>query len=335
MTEKKFFAAANTVDGFKSYYAEIFGKCDRIYVIKGGSGTGKSRFMHECADALGEGHEVEYFYCSFDPESLDGIIIDGEIAIIDGTAPHVYEPTVPGAREDIVDLGAFWDSARLLASRKTLEELIIKKKSCFERAYSYLGACGRLDRVRQRVVAEYIDRDRLSAAAAKLVSEASTEKGERRVRIISALGREGIVRHDTFERNAEKVLRIYDGEGAAHLLLERIVAESERFNIPICVSYDPLFAQRPNAVLVGKIAVIATDRADDETMHSYFQSGFSAEAERILRINEIQSTLIDEAISEFHRAAEVHFGIEEIYVEAMDFGKKEEFTREFIAKLKK
>ena len=335
MTEKKYFAAANTVDGFRSYYSEIFGKCDRVYIIKGGSGTGKSRFMRECADALGEGRKVEYFYCSFDPHSLDGIIIDEEIAIIDGTAPHVYEPTVPGAREDIVDLGSFWDSTRLWEKREILEGLITKKRSCFERAYSYLGACGRLDEVKQRIVAEYIDRDRISATASKLVSEVGAKKGKRQTRIISALGREGRVRLDTFEDNAERVLRICDEEGAAHLLLERIVAESERFNIPIFVSYDPLFAFRPNAVLLGDTAVVTTGQAEDEPMQSYFHSGFSAESGRIFRINEMQKSLIDEAIEEFRRASQVHFGIEEIYVGAMDFSKKEEFTRDFIVKLKK
>ena len=44
MSEKKYFAAANTVDGFVSYYDEIFVKCSRVYIIKGGSGTGKSYF---------------------------------------------------------------------------------------------------------------------------------------------------------------------------------------------------------------------------------------------------------------------------------------------------
>ena len=40
-TDKRYFAAANTGKGFVSYYDEIFGKCKRIDIIKGGSGTGK------------------------------------------------------------------------------------------------------------------------------------------------------------------------------------------------------------------------------------------------------------------------------------------------------
>ena len=41
------FAASNSCEGFKSYYGEIFAGpgIERLYVIKGGPGTGKSHFM--------------------------------------------------------------------------------------------------------------------------------------------------------------------------------------------------------------------------------------------------------------------------------------------------
>ena len=42
-----FFGACNSFHGFKSFFGEIFKRKDftRIYVIKGGPGTGKSSFM--------------------------------------------------------------------------------------------------------------------------------------------------------------------------------------------------------------------------------------------------------------------------------------------------
>ena len=91
--EDAYFASSNSASGFWSYYTDVFdhARVRRLFAIKGGPGTGKSRFMKEVAKAAEEnGHEVEYFYCSFDPSSLDGIIIDGKLAMIDGTAPHVY-----------------------------------------------------------------------------------------------------------------------------------------------------------------------------------------------------------------------------------------------------
>ena len=334
MTEKRYFAAANTSSGFKSYYTETFGKCDQIYVIKGGSGTGKSRFMRECAEAM-LGREIEYFYCSFDPHSLDGIIIDGEVAIIDGTSPHVYEPTIPGARENIVDLGRFWDSERLASNRDALSMKMAQKREAFLRAYSYLRVYGELDSVKQRMVASNLDLQSISAKASKLVSELTfVGDGQRKTRIISALGRDGRVDFDTLETSAEQTHRIYDGEGAAHVFLTEIIREAERMGVPVSVSYDPLFVERPNGVLVGSLAIIASESMEDEAMQGCFVKGFLPDADRLLRIKQMQNALIDEAVSEFKRAADIHFGIEEIYVSAMEFGKKEEFTRQFIRELK-
>ena len=129
--QMSYFAGANTVNGFVSYYGQIFGEIERTYIIKGGSGTGKSRLMKEIADAAeSKGREVEYFYCSFYPSSVDGIIVDGSLAVIDGTAPHVYEPSLPGVKENLIDLGAFWDE-KILACRGDEIRTLLRRKPSF------------------------------------------------------------------------------------------------------------------------------------------------------------------------------------------------------------
>ena len=52
-----FFGACNSFHGFKSFFGEIFKRKDftRIYVIKGGPGTGKSSFMKKILHRLPEG----------------------------------------------------------------------------------------------------------------------------------------------------------------------------------------------------------------------------------------------------------------------------------------
>lgn len=118
--EDAYFAASNSAGGFYSDYSAVFDRARirRLFAVKGGPGTGKSRFLREVA-LCGErvGYRCEYIYCSSDPDSLDGIILSrGEdgIALLDATAPHVYEPSRPGFREEIVNLGAFWDAGRLV-----------------------------------------------------------------------------------------------------------------------------------------------------------------------------------------------------------------------------
>lgn len=56
------------------------------------------------------GIETELIYCSSDPASLDGVYAPAlNCWIADGTSPHTLEPKYPGAAQEIVDLGRFWD----------------------------------------------------------------------------------------------------------------------------------------------------------------------------------------------------------------------------------
>ena len=86
---KSYYAAANTANGFLSLFGEIFSPAalSRIYIIKGGPGTGKSTFMYGIGKAAKErGLETEYYYCSADTGSLDGVKIpELAAAVIDGT----------------------------------------------------------------------------------------------------------------------------------------------------------------------------------------------------------------------------------------------------------
>ena len=112
---EKIFAAANGYCGFRSYFNEIFSpdSYDRLYIIKGGPGTGKSSLMKRYAGEMeGRGYEVARIYCSSDPTSLDGVISysnGGRIGIIDGTAPHTQDTKYPGAIDIIIDLGVSFD----------------------------------------------------------------------------------------------------------------------------------------------------------------------------------------------------------------------------------
>jgi hypothetical protein len=49
-------------------------------------------------DAVEHGAQpVELFYCSSDPDSLDGIVLPlQQTGMVDATAPHVQDPTLPG-----------------------------------------------------------------------------------------------------------------------------------------------------------------------------------------------------------------------------------------------
>ena len=112
-----FFLGANSPSGFYSLYDQMLegDTAQRIFLLKGGAGCGKSSLMKRTAKALEDvGEKVEYIRCSGDPDSLDAVKLPSlRTAYVDGTAPHVMECVYPGAASLYLDLGCFYDAGRL------------------------------------------------------------------------------------------------------------------------------------------------------------------------------------------------------------------------------
>lgn len=138
---RKLFPGGNTSQGFYSYYDNII-KPDatRIFIIKGGPGVGKSTLMRSIGETIcNRGYNVEFHCCSSDNSSLDGICIpEIKVALIDGTAPHVVDPKNPGAVDEIVHLGDFWNEDILRKNKDAILAANQTVSSMFRMAYSNL-----------------------------------------------------------------------------------------------------------------------------------------------------------------------------------------------------
>jgi hypothetical protein len=101
--EQLFFGAA-TPNGPINYIDNITSDLSKRYIIKGRSGSGKSTVMRKIGKyAENVGLAVQYFPCGLDPNSLDMIIIPTlSVAILDGTAPHVIDPSRPN--DEVIDM---------------------------------------------------------------------------------------------------------------------------------------------------------------------------------------------------------------------------------------
>lgn len=102
----RFFLGANSKDGFVSLFPRLQQEAPRrLYVVKSGPGCGKSTCIRRLSEALGGAEEL--IFCSSDPDSLDGAVLQ-DAAILDGTAPHVFEHPFPAATAIICLCPPFW-----------------------------------------------------------------------------------------------------------------------------------------------------------------------------------------------------------------------------------
>lgn len=141
------FAGANTAAGFWSFYNYLVDdKLRRSYILKGGPGTGKSTLLATLAKALSGRYQVDIYHCSADVESLDGIFVHQlDVTVVDGTAPHVVDPRLPGAVQQLVDLGACWDAAPLMKQREKITRLADDIGAAYRSAYRWLAAAEAVD----------------------------------------------------------------------------------------------------------------------------------------------------------------------------------------------
>ncbi len=342
MCDKKYFAAANSGKGFVSFFEDaFFGETiEHRYIIKGGPGTGKSSLMRRWgASAEAEGKSVEYFYCSSDTDSLDGILIDGKVAVFDGTAPHSYDTRLPGALDEIINLGSFWNAELLISHKGEIAELGRQKSRAYEAAYGYLGAALGARKTFERTLEDCTLTDKLSTSASRLLSGCAKKKtqGVRSVRQTEAFGKAGAVRLDTLERAASRCVYIEDYYGTAYLLLAALEEKARALGADTAVSFDTLDVTHIRELYLpesGEWFGVIPDGAEQKGKTVVKMKRFvrrerlSAVRPTVRCARAATDRLIDLAAEQLRRASEIHAQIEKYYVIAMDFELMKGNTRE-------
>lgn len=179
--DKHIFLSANTADGTIHHFDKIvtmFG-LKKLYILKGGSGVGKSTLIKKFAAAF-EGTRRTFIYCSADPESLDGVVIENgtiAIGIIDGTFPHLVDPKYPAIIDEIVNLGAFIDPAKVTATKSQIDDLTACKAECYGLAFSALTHARQLHKMLEGFYADAVDFAAVNALCNKLITDAKFTAG--------------------------------------------------------------------------------------------------------------------------------------------------------------
>jgi len=155
---RNMFPGGNTPKGFYSYYDHVLPQSEavRIFCLKGGPGTGKSTMMKEIGSYFAaKGERIELMWCSSDPASVDGVVLrERGIAGVDGTSPHIVDPVNPGIKDEIIDLGRFWDQEELKKNGERIIECNRNIKQAFEMGYMYLECAG----VKYKMMADLLDK---------------------------------------------------------------------------------------------------------------------------------------------------------------------------------
>lgn len=355
MASIKTFLGANTPKGFIWMKNEIYNpyRNERVFIIKGGAGTGKSTFMKKIADkAENLGFSVERIHCSSDPKSLDGVKIEEmNFCIIDGTSPHVADPVFPGASENIINLSEFWDKEKLFESRERIKALSLENSLYHRKASVYISSAGAVCEDMRKTVSSYIKEEKISSFAARFVSRELPKKkaaklGRKTRRYISGITPEGTVfMDDTFRALSLRIIGIKDDYSAVSPLIIDLIAEGAArrgYDVILCPCvmnssiYEHIIIPEANLSVVtvkkGHNMHLSSSRLI-HTERFLFTEAISENKNKLTYSRKICKELIKESVYYLKKAKETHDKLEECYVEAMDFQRLNEFEERFISEV--
>ncbi|MBR4038504.1 MAG: hypothetical protein IKJ11_00200 [Clostridia bacterium] len=180
-TARALFPGAMGPDGFISCFDHLIPEQNlrRMLILKGGPGVGKSTFMRRIHAALTEnGEQATLYFCSGDPDSLDAVAVEEHgLLILDGTAPHIVDPRIPGARDSIINLGACLNERAMRARLSHIRACMADHADASRRARAFMRASRALWRDNADTVSACIDERRLARMTAALISAVLPQSG--------------------------------------------------------------------------------------------------------------------------------------------------------------
>lgn len=336
----KYFLAANSAEGFVSYFADNYDALSdwHAYIIKGGPGTGKSSFMkYITVRAIDAGHTVEMCPCSSDPDSLDAIIIkEIKTIVLDGTSPHVVEPKYPGACEETINLGQFWCGEKLREKAAQIIDITNQNKKLHKTAAAYITAAGELIYDNLRLSEHFTNQNKVQQFATKLALRLIPKRKKHTpiewVRFLGGVTPKGVVAYSkTIDQFYKNVVVIDDKYGTVAGIIMNVVR-----TIALDSGYEIITLKNPflPSKLIDHILIPELSLA---FVREYEYMKFSEEhrrihARRFVDVNLMRSVrgrltfnrrltreLLLGAVSTLTKAKNVHDQMEKYYIDAMDF----------------
>lgn len=324
---KHLFPGANTPQGFRSLYREALRGTEKIYILKGGPGVGKSTLMRKLGLELANcGFDCELWQCSSDSASLDGVVCrELRIAVIDGTAPHTLDPDYPGVREEIINLGAYWDGQALQAHGAEIIGLFSEISALFAEGYDCLRRAEDKRRLLLEAGAAPYDRK----LADSLLEKVFRAEAPRRA-FASAVTDSGIVNYAESISAACRRRFILQGRqntlGAA--LLADVGREARSKGLLTEEYYSPFETEKMEILLLPQLDTALIDasephvrlkpRPGDERIELTPPLPVSVNGHESEYRNAFESEL-EKCVACFQAAKTKHDRLESYYIQAMDF----------------
>ena len=330
-----FFLGANSGSGFQNLFLEILDVNDTfdLMILKGGPGVGKNTFMREIGRTIeAAGADVEYLWCSGDPDSLDGVVIPSiRCGVCDGTSPHVMEPRFPAAVDRYVDLGRFYDISAAKAQAEEVKRHTHDYKEAYIRAYRCLNSARQVELDTLAEIGKTVDCQRMLRRMAGIIARElrghGSGSGKITKRFLGSITHKGAIwRFDSVDTLCPRVYEFADRYETAGGLLEIIQAEAVRRNYDVIACMAPENITRMEHLLIPELGLaFVTSRPGMEYVGKpcrRIRLDALAHPENKARLRfrrRMADVLREEGVAALQEAKAAHDRLESVYNPYVDF----------------
>lgn len=338
-TAIRFFLGANSPQGFYSLYDQLIDpkQARAIYILKGGAGCGKSSLMRRVGQQAEQANkQVEYIQCSGDPDSLDAIVIpECRTAIVDGTSPHVVEPSYPGVVDNYVNLGDCYRKDDLQVVRQKIIDCMAGYKNCYKRAYHCLTAAAEINEDMLATLTtkalEEKSAKRAKGILSREIRKTSGTKGTVTQRFLRAVTHRGVLcYYTTAELLCKRIYVIEDSFGLSHLLLTHLLSGAGAAGHDVIACPSPMAPDRLEHLLIPDLSLAFLSAPPGLVwekrpyrkirMDAMIEPDLLRRSKARLRFaRKVSHALIDEAVESLGQAKTMHDELEALYNPHVDF----------------
>ncbi|MDF2698831.1 MAG: ATPase [Haloplasmataceae bacterium] len=355
---KHVFPGGNSTLGFYSFFDNILGQeeANHIFCLKGGPGVGKSSFMKKIGKKMTDlDYDVEYHHCSSDPNSLDALVIPKlKIMFVDGTSPHIVDPKNPGAVDEIINLGQFWNESGIKENKEKIIKTNAENKRIFAKAYQYFKSSKEIYETLEISEKKALDSNEYNRITQQLVNELFSnlndfnKLGKERHLFGYALTPIGIIEfRDTIICNYKNRISVKDTPGSSsEELMNQVVKEAVKRGLYVECYHSPIKVSKIEDILIPQLSISIS------VINNYHKGNFEYNKELDLtnilnkdilnelneEINEdkeIFEMLLYKGMNYVNKAKSNHDILEQYYIPNMNFDAIENLINETIERILK
>lgn len=353
--QKHYFLGGNTAEGFFSFYNYILPQkiARRIICIKGGPGTGKSSLMKRVGNFFSDkGYEIEFHHCSSDNNSIDGMVIkELNVALLDGTSPHMVDPITPGAIDEILNMGECWNEDGFKDYRDKILSTKKEISTNFNRAYRFLASAKNvyedwLNFNQQALNLNSINLLKENLKNTILDNDISNIGYERHL-FATAFTPNGVISYiQNLIEDFQYVYVLKGGPGCGKTdILKYLYKEAVRRGLYVEVLHAPLMPDKLEHILIPELstAIITSNEINKLTakgiifdMNDYLDKNMlEKNKDEIEYVKNIFYILLNKGLSCIEQAKFIHDKLESYYIPNMDFEKMNLIGENIIDKILK